>query len=197
MKTAVSITETGLLQCFLPWHGGKRCKGGCRSRVGHCLCQKNGSAENLVRLQFTELKFHKHHVVSSMAAQIHRPALDVHKRMRRRSHPPAPTAAEAVVFFRHHWLEKTKGMSSMQLPCLGGGSRIRFRCQRLFEQVPFCRAARTCKLRDPFSEHYSREAPHVCVGGGGQMMFGVWFIFSFNTWNARGPQGHEKRKGHG
>lgn len=102
-----------------------------------------------------------------MAAQIHRPALDLHKRMRRRSHPQAPTAAEAVVFFRHHLLEKMKGMPSMQLPCLGGGSRIRFRGQRLFEQIPFCRAARTWKLRDPFSEHHSREAPHVCVWGGG------------------------------
>lgn len=85
-------------------------------------------------------------------------------------------------------------MPSMQLPCLGGGSRIRFRGQRLFEQIPFCRAARTWKLRDPFSEHHSREAPHVA---GGQMMFGVWFIFSFNTWNAKGPQGHEKREGRG
>lgn len=75
---------------------------GAGAEWGIASVKKTGNAENLVRLQFTELIFHKHHVVSSMAAQIHRPALDVHKRMRRRSHPPAPTAAEAVVFFRRH-----------------------------------------------------------------------------------------------
>lgn len=47
MKTAVCIAETGLLECFLPWQGGKRCKGGCRSRVRHCLCQENGECGKL------------------------------------------------------------------------------------------------------------------------------------------------------